>query len=472
MHLIQQHTFDIQCSSPDFGKEVQNQLSSLLENQFYPKLEILFDKYAVDKHTWNIDLIALELPNVSSKNWKNELMHHSLLQVEEYLKNNIPLFEINKKQNSTSKEFVTDEQHLRILFFNFLKTGILAENSISKNLTEIVSKIEITIGFLEELIKNLIEEPTYFERSFFSIPDFFKKMCIESLVGFQLISKANFQEIIEDLNGIEGFKQQFKANKSFFLQWLEIVEWTNYLQKKSNLKQLILKNFIDLSAKHWAISVDEMNLVFKILNANNKTDNKIIFQEMSDFIESFKKSDFDNTLEKPKTMNSNEAQFINNAGLVILHPFLKSLFEQLHLCKNDIWTTKMNQHKAILLTQFMITGQEKSFENELFFNKILCGFPLESAVNTQLKITKKEKEKCYSLLQAVSEHWKVMSTSSVEALQESFLQRNGKIVILSETRFELWVEEKGFDILLEQLPWGIGMVKTPWMEEYLTCNWS
>ena len=25
MHLVQQHTFDIQCSSPDFGKEIQNQ---------------------------------------------------------------------------------------------------------------------------------------------------------------------------------------------------------------------------------------------------------------------------------------------------------------------------------------------------------------------------------------------------------------------------------------------------------------
>jgi hypothetical protein len=500
MHLVQQNTFDIQCSSPDFGKEIQNQLGSLLENKFYPKLEILFDKYAIDKHTWNIDLMTLELPDVLSKNWKNELIHHSLLQVEEYLKRNIPLFEISHDgyQPNDSKEFISNEQHLRILFFHFLRTGTLADNSFSKNLSDIVSKIEITKEFLEELIKNLIENATCFERWIFSIPESFKKTCIESFVGFQLIAKQNFHEIIEnqktDSNEIVHFKQQFQTNKAFLSQWFEVLEWTNYIQKKHNSKELIFETFIELSSRHWGIFLEEVRAIFKIINANSKTDNKVFFQEMSVFIESYNRSntsslfknDFENTIEKPvdfifdknsevtkpKSINIGETQFITNAGLVILHPFLHSLFEQLNLCKNDIWTKKMNQHKAILLTQFMITGQEKSFENELFLNKILCGFPFESVVNTQLKITKKEKEKCYSLLQAVSEYWKVMQKSSVEALQESFLQRNGKIIIQSESRFELWVEEKGFDILLEQLPWGIGMVKTPWMEEYLICNWS
>lgn len=500
MHLIQQNTFDIQCSSPDFGKEIQNQLGSLLENQFYPKLEILFDKYAIDKHTWSIDLMTLELPNVLSKNWKNELVHHSLLQMEEYLKKNIPLFEINNDahQKRGSKEFVSNEQHLGILFFHFLRTGILTENSFSQKLTDIVSKIEMTPEFLEKLIKNLIENTICFERWIFSIPDSFKKKCMESLAGFQLISKEKFYEIIEnqkgDVNEIDNFKQQFHTNKTLLIQWFEILEWANYIQKRYNSKGLIFEAFIKLSSRHWAISLEEMKIIFKIINANSKTDNKVFFQEMSVFVESYSQSntfnlftnDFENTIEKSidfildedshvtesKSINIGETQFITNAGLVILHPFLQSLFEQLNLCKNDIWTKKMNQHKAILLTQFMITGQEKSFENELFLNKILCGFPVESVVNTQLKITKKEKEKCYSLLQAVSEYWKVMQKSSVEALQESFLQRNGKIIIQGESRFELWVEEKGFDILLEQLPWGIGMVKTPWMEEYLICNWS
>jgi hypothetical protein len=496
MHLVQQHTLDIQCFSSPFGKEIQNQLDSLLENQFYPKLEILFDKYAVDNHIWNIELLSLELPTLSSKNWKKELIDHSLLQIEEYLKNNISFFEsdTNNHQNSALQAFITNKEQLNFLFFQFLRTGVLAENSISKSLVDIVSKIEISIGFLEELIQNLLEDSTCFERWVFSIPSFFKKMCMDSLVGFQFISVSHFQEIVltneTDLHGLNHFKQQFKANKTFFLQWFELIEWTNYIQKKYNSKQLLYKNFIELSEKHWAVSLPEISKIFKILFENSSAENKVIFQEMSVFVESYNrndassglKNDYKKSIDSPfdknsevttsKNISTGETLFVTNAGLVILHPFLKSLFEQLHLFENDIWTTKMSQHKAILLTQFMITGEEQSFENELVLNKILCGFPLESVVNTQLKITKKEKEKCYSLLQAVSEHWKAMSKSSVAALQESFLQRNGKIVIQSESRFELWVEEKGFDILLEQLPWGIGMVKTPWMQEYLICNWS
>jgi hypothetical protein len=123
------------------------------------------------------------------------------------------------------------------------------------------------------------------------------------------------------------------------------------------------------------------------------------------------------------------------------------------------------------LTQFLITGLLDFNENEMILNKTLCGSDVVSEINTKLKISKKEKEQCQSLLQAILEHWSVMKDSSIEALRETFLQRNGKLVF-NESRIELWVEQKGVDILLSQLPWGIGMIRTPWMEEYLTVNWE
>ncbi|NJM79638.1 MAG: hypothetical protein HC854_08570 [Flavobacterium sp.] len=52
------------------------------------------------------------------------------------------------------------------------------------------------------------------------------------------------------------------------------------------------------------------------------------------------------------------------------------------------------------------------------------------------------------------------------------MQREAKLELVKENEFELWVEDKGVDILLEQLPWGIGMIQTPWMENYLNCHWS
>ena len=85
MHLIQQHMIDIECASQNFGKELQNQLSMLLEKEFYPKLELLLQKYDVKNHIWNIDCLSLELPILSKKYWKEEFIEKSLLQIEDYL---------------------------------------------------------------------------------------------------------------------------------------------------------------------------------------------------------------------------------------------------------------------------------------------------------------------------------------------------------------------------------------------------
>ncbi|NJM79639.1 MAG: hypothetical protein HC854_08575 [Flavobacterium sp.] len=122
-----------------------------------------------------------------------------------------------------------------------------------------------------------------------------------------------------------------------------------------------------------------------------------------------------------KETNIGNSHYINNAGLVIFHPFLKSLFEQLELCDNQgIWIKKIRQHKAILLTQYLIDSEEIIQESDLILNKILCGFSNDEVVNVKLKITEKEKQKCNDLLEAVKEYWKPMSASSIEALQQTF----------------------------------------------------
>lgn len=489
MHILQQHTFDIQCSSQKIGTEIQNQLNALLENDFYPKLEILFDKYALNTHTWNIELLEIELSKVSIKNWKSELVNHSLYQIEEYLKKSIPLSLINNKQVVKNEMVVPNEQYVSFLFFNYLKTGILAENSMSPDLNTILVKIEVTTEFLQKLFRNFEEETIYLERFLLAIPNFFKEKVISSLVGFKKITFPVLNKIIcsEKFNTLEikQLKQFFFKQKELTSQWLELLQWINYIQQKSSSKQIILERCIQLSTKYWNISFSEINQFFQIISTNDKTELQQVLNEINIFLQTFSKSDFSNTpsndlgdkveksadITKLKTNDIGKVQFISNAGLIILHPFLNTLFQQLDLCEKETWKNRNSQHKAILLSQFLITGQEKMYENELVLNKILCGLPIDNVVNTNLKFTKKEKQKCKNLLQAVLEYWKTMSKSSTEALQETFLQREGKLEI-QRNGFELWVEEKGYDILLEQLPWGIGMVKTPWMEEYLTCNWN
>ncbi len=490
MHLLQRHNFDIQCSSQEIGKEVQGQLSALLEKEFYPKLEILLNQYSYQNHTWSIDLVELQLPKISKKNWKNELIQQSLQQIENYLRDHSPIIPTQYNGEIIAvNSFVPNKEHAALLFFHFLKTGVLSENTISRDLDEIVDEIEITFVFLKQLIEIFEEEPICIVRWIFSVPDSFKKKVMESMTGFPLMFKGFLEEMLlsEKVTSVEikQFWKRFQGNVVLGLQWIELIQWFSHLYRRGNIKDCALKEFVKLSKEFWEISADELTLFSKstviILKAEKTLEHyemELFFQPFSQSVSQEKKDSLPDAVQeeaefpKSEATVSDEALYINNAGLIILHPFLNTLFEQLELCENGIWKNKTSQHKAILLTQHLVARKKKIQENDLVLNKILCGLPVQDVVNTKLRITAAEKESCRSLLKAVLEYWKTMSTSSVEALQETFLQREGKLEAERENTYELWVEEKGYDILLAQLPWGIGMVKTPWMENYLTCHWN
>ncbi|HEV2830338.1 MAG TPA: contractile injection system tape measure protein, partial [Hanamia sp.] len=59
-----------------------------------------------------------------------------------------------------------------------------------------------------------------------------------------------------------------------------------------------------------------------------------------------------------------------------------------------------------------------------------------------------------------------------QGLQETFLQRNGKL-IFNETDgyWKLVVERKAVDILLDRIPWGFSYVQLPWMKYALITEW-
>ena len=156
---------------------------------------------------------------------------------------------------------------------------------------------------------------------------------------------------------------------------------------------------------------------------------------------------------------------------MLLHPFLERLFGLLGWIKDGEWIDYISLQKGVLSLHYLVFGDQEVDENQLVLNKILCGVAIDEVINTQIELSVLETEKCIDLLHAVLEHWHIIKDSSKEALQETFLQRDGKLEI-QNIGFELWIKDHGADILLEQLPWGIGMIKTPWMEGYLNCYWN
>lgn len=489
MHLLQQNTFDIKCSSQNFGKELHQQLGNLLEKEFYPKLEALFDQYAYPNYTWAIELLELELNPINSKNWESELISQSLFALEEYLKNNKPYISATSSDEATSSNALIPHYYQAAdLFFAFLKSGILPQNAIANKLEEITKLINVDAAFLSQLLDLFAENPQTLLRWIFSTPNNFNQKVLQLDLSFPITPKAFFDAIQASKPMIKKHQVTIKAfvslPKEQQKQWVELALWTQLLVEKNSASTNIIDNFILFSEQHWSLKIDDVIQLLQLVYATNESQATTQPNEPN-FLQLLNEKKNSNTIDQfvdkqvsetnsqtDQKVKTNEFQFIKNAGLVIFHPFLERLFEQLELCKSSVWNNKKAQQKAVLLTQYLIIGNDEIFENDLVLNKILCGMDQDDQINTKLKITKKEKEKCNSLLNAVREYWKPMEKSSIEALRETFLQRDGKLDQSNPNAMELWVEEKGYDILLAQLPWGIGTIKTPWMDFYLTCNWA
>lgn len=163
-----------------------------------------------------------------------------------------------------------------------------------------------------------------------------------------------------------------------------------------------------------------------------------------------------------------EGIYIDHAGLVLLHPFLPQFFEALGVvAKNKL----LQPNRALCLLHFLATGQLIAPEYELILPKILCNMPLETPVESDVALTLAEQEEAAALLAAVIRNWDALGNTSPDGLRGTFLLRSGKVSLRGDD-WLLQVESKGFDILLDQLPWGISLIKLPWMEKMLWVEWS
>ncbi|WP_163833853.1 contractile injection system tape measure protein [Spartinivicinus ruber] len=161
---------------------------------------------------------------------------------------------------------------------------------------------------------------------------------------------------------------------------------------------------------------------------------------------------------------------VENAGLVIVSCYLERLFGQLNWQAKGAFNNTEAAEKAVALLQYMVSPDWQQPEYHLTLNKILCGIPLDAPLTETASLTEQDCAIADSLLKAVINHWRVLGNTTVEGLQTSFLQRVGWLVY-TEKHWQLRVEVKAYDMLLDQLPWSIKTHKLPWMEAPLIVDW-
>jgi hypothetical protein len=163
---------------------------------------------------------------------------------------------------------------------------------------------------------------------------------------------------------------------------------------------------------------------------------------------------------------------IQNAGLILLWPFLPRFFATLGLTSEGQFAHEASATRACLLLQYLVAGtSDEVFEASLPLNKLLCGIDLAQPLPTAWDIQPAEASAATTLLEAVIQNGPLWRTLSVEGFRQAFLQREG----LLSTRDGHWLLQAAretHDIIIDRLPWAVRHVKLPWMEHLLFTEWQ
>ena len=170
-----------------------------------------------------------------------------------------------------------------------------------------------------------------------------------------------------------------------------------------------------------------------------------------------------------------ETFHVANAGLVLLNPFLPRFFQMLGVLEDGPdGRPRMAgvdaASRAVHLLQHIAELRCDRPEPELLLNKLLCGLAPETPVAASIVPTDAECSACDQVVRAVIANWQIIRGTSPQGLRETFLNREGKLV-MTEAGWKLLVQRKTVDVLVDQVGWSLSMVFHRWMPQPLHVTW-
>ena len=384
----------------------------------------------------------------------------------------VKLKDIFERKSKITKVTELDEkQKNEQAIFYFLETGMLSPNSSFENLHQIQESFKEFVdsdkGNFVSKLKNILQTNQNALERFVNQFDIVHLELVLTVLFSRDIDDEVFKlwkNILTDLN-----PEDFKEKKLIYRLGFSMVLIKDSGTFSINLHEKVMTKLDD----------NERIKLRDILEIYKSRLDKLSFQKDDKFLKSKKDSKIEREIEKmskPKSETemvsiSENIFYISNSGLVILHPFLNSLFENTGYLEKNEWINEEVQQRAVFLTQFMMTGNEEYPEFNLLLNKILCGYEIEKSLPYDIQLSEFEKNEANDLMLSVIKHWTALKNTSIDGLRNTFFLRDGKLT-LNERGWLLQVEQKSVDILLNRLPWGISRIELPWMKNVLKTEWT
>ena len=171
------------------------------------------------------------------------------------------------------------------------------------------------------------------------------------------------------------------------------------------------------------------------------------------------------------TFTDADEDYVHNAGLAILWPYLPRFFTHLGLADGNSFIDNLAAERAVLLLQRIVEPDLEIPESLLSLNKLLCGLELHRPLPAEFTPTEREQGECDALFRALQLHWNILADMSAGQIRANFLRRQG-ILRPCAGNWQLQVESRTLDILMQKLPWPIGVVKLPWMDYAILVHWG
>ena len=187
-----------------------------------------------------------------------------------------------------------------------------------------------------------------------------------------------------------------------------------------------------------------------------------------------KKMDIEGLLES-EVIKEKQIWKIENAGLVLLSPYLPRLFQYAGYLNSEgkDFLNDESRIRAIFLLQYIVYGEEREYnEAVLFLNRLLVGLKFTCPIPLSCKLTENEIKLSESVLGDIKYQWTKMSHTSNEGFRVSFLQRTANLKCENERTWQMNVDKRAYDVLLETIPWSFRMIKYHWIERLIVVEWN
>jgi|GEM_PF-1365308 len=444
-----------------------NVLENIIQNE---KQAVVFFEDVMRQSSLSIKkIIALIIKQTQLKTTDNQIiqLEKILKQVEENIKQKPSLTKPDQSPTKTpSPQFIPRNEYV-------ILRDILLSGSLDMRL--FADKKMFEMWMIERKPKKAL-----FHQVFREIPlkRMFANAVFQLLPLKQLIGEETMT-IQKALASVRPYTRMYMTDAT----WLEsafVFYFNNINRTNQTSTQTIFKKWLEFIAEYKGES--PKNITQKTLSEISVSDTELmdefieleqVFMQQEIAAEKQKKRDELFPAKTTSETSDSIEHHIENAGLILLWPYLRSFFKGMKLFgENKTISTEENVDKAIHLLQYLVKKTSVQKPDNFALNNLIVGAPVTYRPSYDIELSEEEHGACEYFLSECIKQTKILTKDNPDALRANYLIREGKLY-REESKWILEVQPQPYDILLEKKAnVSLGTAFFPWSKCVIVVNWK